>query len=97
MKIVLTYFNDGKGRSELPRLCLKYGEVEFDDERIPYDEYKRRRAARVLPLGQLPVLEVDGTVIAQSCAIARWCAAHVGLLPSSPLLVAKVDMVSSTM
>lgn len=46
-----------------------------------------------LPFQQVPVLEVNGTVISQSYAILRYCGALSGLLPSDPLEAAKVDTI----
>lgn len=37
-----------------------------------------------LPLGQLPVLQVDGTIYAQSMAIARYAAKLAGLYQRTP-------------
>eukprot|EP00192_Tetraselmis_astigmatica_P021799 CAMPEP_0117653814 /NCGR_PEP_ID=MMETSP0804-20121206/3401_1 /TAXON_ID=1074897 /ORGANISM="Tetraselmis astigmatica, Strain CCMP880" /LENGTH=285 /DNA_ID=CAMNT_0005460033 /DNA_START=57 /DNA_END=915 /DNA_ORIENTATION=+ len=92
-EITLTYFADGKGRSELPRLCLLCGGIKFTDERIGFEEYRRRRAAGELPFAQLPTLRVNGELLAQSVAIARWCAAEAGLMPTDRIEGAKVDMI----
>ncbi len=46
-----------------------------------------------MPFGQLPVLEVDGVVVAQSNSICRLVAKRAGLYGESDLEQAAVDMV----
>merc|ERR1712087_821841 len=50
-----------------------------------------------LPFGQLPVLEVDGVIIGQSMAIARFLANQYGIAGSSNLVKAQVDEVVDVM
>ncbi|RLN98812.1 hypothetical protein BBJ28_00018995 [Nothophytophthora sp. Chile5] len=92
--VKLTYF-DGKGRAELSRLLFAYGGVPFVDERVPHADFPALK--QKLPLGQLPVVEVDGTVYAQSMAIARYAAKIAGLYPSDPVEALKADMFSCTL
>ena len=46
-----------------------------------------------LPFGQLPVLEVDGAIISQSMAIARYLANEFGLAGDSNMVKAQIDEV----
>ncbi len=46
-----------------------------------------------MPFGQLPVLEVDGGVIAQSNAICRFIAKKAGLYGKDDLEQASIDMI----
>lgn len=46
-----------------------------------------------MPFGQVPVLEVDGKMLAQSSAIERYAAKLAGIAPSDPWEAAKVDEV----
>ena len=48
------------GRAEATRLAFAYGNIAFEDERIPGPEFGKRKAEGSLPFGQLPVLTVDG-------------------------------------
>ena len=55
-KIKLTYL-DAPGVAEATRLAFFIGEVPFEDERISYDEVKKRRAANELPYGQTGLMQ----------------------------------------
>ncbi|KAG6613579.1 putative glutathione S-transferase [Phytophthora cinnamomi] len=92
--IKLTYF-DGKGRAELTRLIFNYGGVAFTDDRIARNDFPALKPT--LPLGQVPVLEVNGTTYAQSMAIARYAAKLSGLYPSDPVKALKADMFSCSL
>jgi len=78
---ILLYFNDGKGRAELPRLIFTYGDIPFEDRKISFDGYKQMQDSGKLPFAQLPTLELGDTTIAQSCAIARYAARAAGIYP----------------
>ena len=67
--IKLIYFNL-MGRAETARLILAQAGVSYEDKRIEKEEWPALKAS--LPMGQLPVLEVDGKTIGQSMAIARY-------------------------
>ncbi len=78
-KLKLTYFYVHGGRGEPARLAMILGGIEFDDHRIDFSELASLRS--VLPLKQVPVLEVDGMVITQCNAINRYVAKLAGLYP----------------
>jgi glutathione S-transferase len=46
--------------------------VDYEDKRIPREEWPTMKPNT--PLGQMPVLEVDGKMLGQSVAIARYLA-----------------------
>merc|ERR1712025_171198 len=49
------------------------------------------------PFGQLPVLEVDGKIIAQTGAIARYCGKQGGFYPrDDDVAAAQIDMIIDT-
>ena len=87
MKITLYYFKIPFWRAEVTRLSLFIGEIPFSDHRIEGDEYSEFKKTGTLPNGkiapfkQLPVLEVDGKIFAQTGAIARYCGKLSGLYP----------------
>lgn len=89
-QLKLTYFN-GPGRAELTRLVLHYGGISFADDRIAFDKFAELKLT--LPLGQIPVLEVDDTVFSQSIAIARYAAKLADLYPTEPVEALRVDMI----
>ena len=86
--IKLIYFNS-KGRAETTRLILAQAGVSYEDKRIEKEEWPALKAT--LPLGQLPILEVDGKTIGQSMAIARYCARRFGLAGKDELESAMAD------
>ncbi|CAH0491341.1 unnamed protein product [Peronospora farinosa] len=90
-QIKLTYF-DIKGRAELARMIFNYGGIAFTDERISRDDFATLKPT--LPLKQLPVLEVNGTIYAQSMAIVRYAANITGLYPNDAVEALKADMFS---
>lgn len=89
----LTYFPVA-GRGELARLLFTFGGVAFEDNRIAGPAFGALKPT--LPLGQLPILEIDGVVYAQSMAIARYAAKAAGLYPVDAAQALGVDMVSET-
>ena len=68
-KLKLTYFDFHGGRGEPARLALSIGGIPFEDDRVQFTDWERRKTDT--PFGALPVLEVDGQVLAQSNAINR--------------------------
>jgi len=88
--IKLIYFNL-MGRAETARLILAQAGVTYEDKRIEKEEWPALKAS--LPMGQLPVLEVDGKTIGQSMAIARYCARRFGLAGKDELEGALADQV----
>ena len=87
-EIKLTYFNS-KGRAETTRLILAQAGVAYEDNRIEKEDWPALKAS--LPLGQLPILEVDGETICQSMAIARFCARRFGLAGKDEFEGAQAD------
>lgn len=87
-KISLMYF-PAKGRAEPVRLTLFLGGIEFEDRRIPFNEFKELK--KTLPYGQFPVMEVDGKVLAQSMAQLRYAGKLAKLYPEDAFEAAKVD------
>ena len=97
MNIRLTYFNAPFWRAETSRIALHLGGIPFEDERMSHDQFRDLKASGKLPYGQLPILEVDGVVIAQSLAIARFCGRQSGLYPMENAVdAARVDEILDT-
>lgn len=79
-KIKITYF-DMTGRAEAIRLALTVAGIPFEDERISREELAQRKLTGVLPFNQLPVIEIDGEVHAQSLAMLVYAGKLAGLYP----------------
>jgi len=85
----LHYFNI-RGRAEVARLIMAHANVEYEDYRFEFNDFATIKAN--YPLGQVPVLEVDGKMLAQSRAINRFLAKKYGLAGKDAMEQAKVDM-----
>ncbi|KAI8496575.1 hypothetical protein Bbelb_258740 [Branchiostoma belcheri] len=85
----LTYFNV-RGRGELIRLLFAAGGIPYEDVRIEWDKWPELKSKT--PMGQVPTLEVDGQLICQSMAIARFVAREAGLLGKTSVDQARADM-----
>lgn len=91
-KIKLTYF-EMFGRAGAVRLALAVGGIDFEDERLSPEEFVAKKAAGEFPFGSVPVMEVDGLMLAETIALLRFAGKLSGLYPEDPLDAAKVDMV----
>lgn len=76
----LTYF-DMRGRAEPIRHALVAGGIEFEDKRISIPEFLEMKKAGAFTFGSLPVLGIDGEMIAESIAILRYIGKMGGLYP----------------
>eukprot|EP00047_Mylnosiga_fluctuans_P024486 m.161850 g.161850 ORF g.161850 m.161850 type:complete len:208 (+) comp9870_c0_seq1:206-829(+) len=87
----LIYFNF-PGRAEAIRLAFAYGGIPFEDVRVERAEWPTVKAT--VPGGRVPVLILpDGTPLSQSGAILRFIGQKAGLIPTDPLLAARVEEV----
>ena len=89
----LIYFN-GRGRAEVSRLIFVAAGQKYEDARFEREQWPSLKSQ--MPLGQVPVLEVDGTKIPQSGSIARFLAKQFQLAGKDNLEQAKVDAVGDT-
>ena len=87
----LTYFDFHGGRGEPARLALSIGGIAFEDDRVPFSDWERRKPDT--PFGALPLLERDGQILAQSNAINRYVGKLTDLYPSDPWQAALCDEV----
>lgn len=93
----LSYF-DAPGRAESIRVALSIAGVPFEDRRLKFPEFAALKAEGALPLGAVPVLEVDGFPMTQTGAILRYVAhlAAPDLYPSDPMAAFIVDSALDT-
>jgi len=96
-QLTLTYF-DAPGRAEPIRVALRMAGVAFEDRRLSFPEFGAAKAGGELPLGQVPMLQVDDLPVVQTGAILRYAAALGGgaLYPSDPLQALRVDSALAT-
>jgi len=82
---------DGRGRGEATRMMFADAGIEFEDVRA--NDLTELRASGYLPFGMVPVLEIDGFVLAESSAIERYVAKKLGYSGSTDKISAIADMV----
>ena len=86
-------------RAEVLRVSLFIKDIPFEDVRVSREEFVHLIKTGFLPNGkrapfhQLPVIEVDGKIIGQTGAIARYCGKVSNLYSDDILLAAKIDQV----
>ena len=100
MEITLYYFKIPFWRAEVARLALFIGDIPFKDYRFESQDTDALKKNGKLPNGliapfkQLPVLDVDGKIFAQTGAIARFCGKLSGLYPKNKdLEAAQIDQI----
>jgi prostaglandin-H2 D-isomerase / glutathione transferase len=90
-KIVLTYFDIDGSRGEVARLAMHLAGIAFEDRRIARKDWAALRDK--YPFQGLPVLEVDGSMVAQSNTINRYVGKLADLYPRDDWQAARVDEV----
>ena len=86
-------------RAEVLRVSLFIKDIPFEDTRVSREEFVHLIKTGFLPNGkiapfhQLPVIEVDGKIIGQTGAIARYCGKVSNLYSDDILQAAKIDQV----
>ena len=86
-------------RAEVLRVSLHISNIPFEDIRITRDEFIAMIKTGLLPNGkrvpfhQLPVIEVDGKIIGQTGAIARYCGKVSNLYSNDNINAAKIDQI----
>ena len=86
-------------RAEVLRISLFISNIPFEDVRISREEFINMIKTGYLPNGkkvpfhQLPVIEVDGEIIGQTGAIARYCGKISNLYSKDNINAAKIDQI----
>jgi glutathione S-transferase len=88
-KLKLTYFDIHGGRGEPARLAMHIGGVDFEDDRISFQQFGDRHSS--FPFDRVPVLEIDGIEVSQCNGINRYVGKLAGLYPTDPLQAAFCD------
>jgi prostaglandin-H2 D-isomerase / glutathione transferase len=92
----LTYF-PLRARAEQIRMILAYGKIPYTNELVQFQDWPKAKGNKDLyPLGQLPTLKLpNGTIIGQSCVIARYVAKLANVYPTDPERAAVADMIQT--
>jgi len=85
----LHYFN-ARGRAEPARLMFAYSGTPYEDIRMEHADFGAKKSN--YPFGQIPALEVDGKMLAQSHAIMRYLARTFHLTGKDDWEAALCDM-----
>ncbi len=100
MKIRFIYVDAPFWRAEIGRIALHMGAIDFEDTRIPRDEFLRSKDTgklddgTLIPFRQIPCLNVDGQSINQTGGISRFCGKLSGLYPTDNAIdAALIDQV----
>ena len=86
-------------RAEVLRVSLFISNTPFEDVRVSREEFINMIKTGYLPNGkkvpfhQLPVIEVDGEIIGQTGAIARYCGKISNLYSNDNINAAKIDQI----
>ncbi len=88
-KLKLTYFDIHGGRGEPARLAMHIGGVDFEDNRITFQQFGERKSH--FPFARIPVLEIDAIQLSQCNGINRYVGKLTGLYPTDPLQAAFCD------
>ena len=97
--IKIYYSNLPFWRAEVLRVSLFIKDIPFEDVRVSREEFIHMIKTGFLPNGmkvpfhQLPVIEVDGEIIGQTGAIARYCGKVSNLYADDMLKAAKIDQI----
>lgn len=89
----LTYFNFDGGRGEPIRIALHAAGIEFEDERLSFEQFGEMRLGT--PFNALPVLSVDGADISQTNSLLRYIGKMADLYPTDNLQALYCDEVMS--
>lgn len=88
------HYGNARGRGEVIRLIFSAAGQKFEDIRYGVSEWPAHKSE--MPLGQVPVLEYNGTKLPQSMSIARFLANEFHLAGKDNFDQGKVDAVVDT-
>merc|ERR1711993_18382 len=95
--IKIYYFYFLFWRAEVSRLALHLGNVPFENVKVTFAERDALKEAGKAPLGAFPTMEVDGKIVCQTGAIARYCGKLGGFYPKDDdFAAAKIDEIIDT-
>ncbi|CAI5454868.1 unnamed protein product [Caenorhabditis angaria] len=86
------YYFDFRGRGEVIRLLFHLAGEQFTDERVTFETWGALKPQ--MPLGQIPVLDIDGVKIGQTTAIARYLGHQFHRAGTNAVECARLDMIA---
>ena len=89
----LTYFDFDGGRGEPIRIALHAAGIEFEDERLSFEQFGKMRQGT--PFNALPVLNIDGADVTQTNSLLRYVGKMADLYPTENLQALYCDEVMS--
>ena len=87
----LYYFDIHGGAGESIRNAFRVAKIPFEDVRVKHGDWPQLKGSDKCIFGQMPILEIDGQVFAQSMAILRYVGKITGLYPEDPIEALRVD------
>ena len=81
------------GRAEAIRMLLAHAKVEFENVDYTRESFAEAKAAGNFEFGQLPVLEMEGKLYAQSTAIVRALGIYNGYYPTDAYDAYRADSI----
>ena len=91
----LTYFNFDGGRGEPIRIALHAAGIEFEDERLSFEQFGKMRHGTAF--NALPVLNIDGADVTQTNSLLRYVGKMADLYPTDNLQALYCDEVMSAL
>lgn len=106
----LTYF-DIRGLAEITRWLFKVSKTEFKDNRLsltfgtpgdfstikrPEFDAMKEKGELAVSMDKVPLLKVNGSLIAQSKAVERFIAREVGMMGANNIEAAQIDQLTET-
>ncbi len=85
------YYFPSRGQAEVSRFIFKHAGIEFEDIRKTGEDWAKFKPNT--PYGFMPVLEVDGKMLAGSHGIQRYLAEEFGLAGSNAFENAEIDSI----
>jgi glutathione S-transferase len=71
------YYFPAYGRAEVIRIALRYLEIPYEEEVVLWQSWPLQKYSGNYEFNQLPMLEIDGKRLVQSCSILRYiCQSH---------------------
>jgi glutathione S-transferase len=82
-KFKLTYFDFNGGRGEPIRIAFHAAGIDFEDHRIPFEEFMKTRSEMRFTCA--PVLDIDDVTVTQSNSMLRYVGKLAGLYPKDDM------------